>query len=250
MTTMKEKVAIVTGAAGGVGRATVAELLRREARVVAVDMDRQVELLPRQFGNDVLAVVGDVTKVATANESVRVALDTWSRLDILLNISGVTVPKSILDITEDEWDMVMDGNAKSVFVMCKRVIPEFVRARGGAIVNTASISSVVGLAGQSAYCASKGAVLQLTRQLAVEYAAQGIRVNAVGPGAIDTPFLTRYFDAQPDPVATRKAVAAAHPLGRWAQPEEVASVLVYLASPEASFVTGAILMVDGGYTAA
>jgi len=247
---MKDKVAIVTGAAGGVGRAAVAELVDRGARVVAVDVAPEVESLPLKFAKDVRAVVGDVTKVATANNAVRVALDTWSRLDILLNISGVTVPKNILDITEDEWDIVMDGNAKSVFVMCKRVIPELIRAGGGSIVNTASISSVVGIAGQSAYCASKGAVLQLTRQLAVEYAAQGIRVNAVGPGAIDTPFLTRYFDAQPDPMATRKAVAAAHPLGRWAQPEEVASTLVYLASSEASFVTGAILMVDGGYTAA
>jgi NAD(P)-dependent dehydrogenase (short-subunit alcohol dehydrogenase family) len=162
----------------------------------------------------------------------------------------VTVPKGILDVSEEEWDTVMDGNAKSVFLMCKRVIPEFLRTGGGVIVNTASISSVVGLSGQSAYCASKGAVLQLTRQLAVEYAAHNIRVNAVGPGAIDTPFLTRYFDAQPDPEATRRAVAAAHPMGRWAQPEEVAGSIVYLASDEASFVTGAILMVDGGYTAA
>jgi NAD(P)-dependent dehydrogenase (short-subunit alcohol dehydrogenase family) len=247
---MKDKVAIVTGAAGGVGRAVVAELVKREVRVVAVDVVPQVSLLSRTFGNSVTAVVGDVTKVMTAKDAVRRALESWDRLDVLLNISGVTVPKSILDISEDEWDAVMDGNAKSVFVMCQQVIPQFLRANGGAIVNTASISSVVGLSGQSAYCASKGAVLQLTRQLAVEYASQGIRVNAVGPGAVDTPFLTRYFDAQPDPEATRKAVAGAHPLGRWAQPEEVASALVYLASPEASFITGAILMVDGGYTAA
>jgi NAD(P)-dependent dehydrogenase (short-subunit alcohol dehydrogenase family) len=247
---MKDEVAIVTGAAGGVGRAAVAELVKRGVRVVAVDVVPEVDLLSRTFGDRVIAIVGDVTKTTTAKEAVRRALETWSRLDILLNISGVTVPKSILDISEDEWDTVMDGNAKSVFVMCQQVIPQFIQANGGAIVNTASISSVVGLSGQSAYCASKGAVLQLTRQLAVEYASRRIRVNAVGPGAVDTPFLTRYFDAQPDPEATRKAVAEAHPMGRWAQPEEVASALVYLASPEASFITGTILMVDGGYTAA
>jgi len=247
---MKNKVAIVTGAAGGVGRAAVAELVGRQARVVAVDVAPEVDTLSGHFGAGVVTLQGDVTKMTTADEAVQLALTRWSRIDCLLNISGVTVPKNILEITEDEWHTVMDGNAKSVFVMCKRVIPELIRAGGGAIVNTASISSVVGLAGQSAYCASKGAVLQLTRQLAVEYASHGIRVNAVGPGAIDTPFLTRYFEAQPDPAATRKAVAAAHPLGRWAEPEEVASALVYLASPQASFVTGAILMVDGGYTAA
>jgi NAD(P)-dependent dehydrogenase (short-subunit alcohol dehydrogenase family) len=246
---MNNKVAILTGAAGGVGVATLEKLLERGARVVAVDVAPQVEGLPGRYGKNVVAICGDTTASATADRAVRAALDGWSRLDMLLNVAGVTVPKSIVDISEEEWDAVMDGNAKSVFLMCKRAIPEFIRSGGGVIVNTASISSVVGLAGQSAYCASKGAVLQLTRQLAVEYAPHGIRVNAVGPGAIDTPFLTRYFDAQPDPEATRKAVAAAHPLGRWAQPEEVAATIVYLASDEASFVTGAILMVDGGYTA-
>jgi NAD(P)-dependent dehydrogenase (short-subunit alcohol dehydrogenase family) len=247
---MNNKVAILTGAAGGVGIATLEKLLERGARVVAVDMAPHVKSLPGRYGSNVIALAGDATNPGTADRAVRAALDTWSRLDMLLNVSGVTVPKSIVDISEEEWDMVMDGNAKSVFLMCKRAIPEFLRAGAGVIVNTASISSVVGLPGQSAYCASKGAVLQLTRQLAVEYAPKNIRVNAVGPGAIDTPFLTRYFDAQPDPEATRRAVAAAHPLGRWAQPEEVASTIVYLASDEASFVTGAILMVDGGYTAA
>ncbi|MCE0484691.1 MAG: SDR family oxidoreductase [Methylacidiphilales bacterium] len=247
---MKNQVAILTGAAGGVGIATLEKLLERGARVVAVDVAKQVESLPARYGSNVVAVRDDVTQSAAADRAVRTALDTWSRLDMLLNVSGVTVPKNIVDITEEEWDRVMDGNAKSVFLMCKRAIPEFLRQGSGVIVNTASISSVVGLSGQSAYCASKGAVLQLTRQLAVEYASRNIRVNAVGPGAIDTPFLTRYFDAQPDPEATRKAVAAAHPMGRWAQPEEVASTIVYLASSEASFVTGTILMVDGGYTAA
>ncbi len=247
---MDNKVAILTGAAGGVGIATMEKLLERGVRVVALDVATSVEALPGRYGGNVIAVAGDSTNAQTADRAVRAALEKWSRLDMLLNIAGVTVPKNIVDITEEEWDTVMDGNAKGVFLTCKRVIPEFIRAGGGVIVNTASISSVVGLSGQSAYCASKGAVLQLTRQLAVEYAPQNIRVNAVGPGAINTPFLTRYFDAQPDPEATRKAVAAAHPLGRWAEPEEVASAIVYLASDDASFVTGTILMVDGGYTAA
>jgi NAD(P)-dependent dehydrogenase (short-subunit alcohol dehydrogenase family) len=123
------------------------------------------------------------------------------------------------------------------------------RQGGGAIVSTASISGVVGLPGQAAYCASKGAVVNLTRQLAVDYSSAGIRVNAVAPGAVETPFLRRFVDAQPDPAALEATIVAEHPLGRIASPDEIAAAIVFLASDEARFVTGTVLMVDGGFTA-
>lgn len=243
------KAAIVTGAAGGVGLEVVRMLAEQGAGVVGVDIDPAVADLGGRFGAQAEGLAGDGTRAETAAAAVELALRRWGRVDVLVSNAGYIVPKSILDISEAEWDQVMNVNVKSMFFFCRQVIPEMIRQGGGAIVATASISSVVGLGAQSAYCASKGAVLQLTRQLAVEYAPHKIRVNAVGPGAIDTPFLTRYLIAQPDPDKAAREVQQAHPLGRWATATEVASSIVYLASDAAAFITGAMLMVDGGYTA-
>jgi NAD(P)-dependent dehydrogenase (short-subunit alcohol dehydrogenase family) len=242
----RDRVAIVTGAAGGVGRHVVAALVASGTRVVAEDRDPAVNDLAQSGA--VEPIQGDVADPETAERAVAVARD-WGSVDVLVNNAGQIVPKSILEISFDEWDAVMATNVRGMFVHCRAVLPSMLTQQTGAIVSTASISGVVGLAKQSAYCASKGAVVQLTRQLAVEYAAAGVRVNAVGPGAIDTPFLTRYLDAQEDRDAAAAQVRAAHPLGRWAQPEEVADAIVFLASDAARFITGTVLMVDGGYTA-
>jgi len=245
---MAGKVAIVTGAAGGVGKAVVALLVSRGACVVAEDIMPSVGELAT-LGNRVAPIVGDVRDAATASAALGAAQDRFGGVNILINNAAIIQSKDILETTEEEWDRLMDINVKGAFHHIRAVLPPMLAASRGAIVNVTSISGVLGLAKQAAYCASKGALVQMTRQLAVEYAAQGIRVNAVAPGAVDTPFLAQHLDAQPDRRAAEAAVNAAHPLGRYASPEEIAEAIVFLASDAASFITGEILMADGGYAA-
>jgi NAD(P)-dependent dehydrogenase (short-subunit alcohol dehydrogenase family) len=240
------KVAIVTGAAGGVGGAVTRQLVERGAKVVAVDLSDDVAKLE---SDSVAAVAGDASDAQTAERAVATARERFGGLDVLVNNAAQIVYKGILDTSEEEWDRVLRVNVRSMFVQSRAAIPALIERGGGAIVNTASISGVVGLPGQAAYCASKGAVVQLTRQLAVEFGPQQIRVNAVAPGAIETPFLMNLVNSVPDPEGLSAAIKAEHPLQRWADPEEVARVIVFLASEGASFVNGTIMGVDGGFTA-
>ncbi len=240
------KVAIVTGAASGVGRETTLLLAERGARVVAVDVAPTVAELDSEL---VTTLEADASLAASAERAVALAASRFGRLDVLVCNAGHIVYKGILDTTDEEWARVLAVNATGAFVCSRAAIPAIAREGGGAIVMTASISGVVGLPGQTAYAASKGAVVMLTRQLAIELAPLRIRVNAVAPGAIETPFLRRFLDAQADPAAVQAAIEAEHPLGRFADPAEVARSIVFLASDEAAFVTGAVLMVDGGFTA-
>jgi NAD(P)-dependent dehydrogenase (short-subunit alcohol dehydrogenase family) len=240
------KVAIVTGAASGVGRETTRLLAERGASVVAVDVDPSVEALA---GASVVPLEGDASLAETADRAVEAATSRWGRVDVLVCNAGYIVSKPIAATTEEDLDRVLAVNVKGTFLHCRAVIPVMERQGGGAIVSTASISGVVGLPNQSAYCASKGAVVLLTKQLAVECAPAKIRVNAVAPGAIDTPFLHRLLEPLDDPQAVVEAIKAEHPLARFASAEEIARSIVFLASDEASFITGSVLMIDGGFTA-
>jgi NAD(P)-dependent dehydrogenase (short-subunit alcohol dehydrogenase family) len=236
------KVAIVTGAAGVLGGVVTGQLVERGASVVAVDLEPVTE------SGAVAAVEGDVSLAATAERAVTVARERFGGLDVLVSNAAQIVWKPVEETTEEEWDRLQAVNAKGTFLVCRAAIPAMRERGGGAIVCTASISGVVGLPLQSAYSASKGAIVQLTRQLAVELAPD-IRVNAVAPGAIDTPFLHRLVESTDDPTGLTAAIAADHPLQRIASADEVARTIVFLASDAAGFVTGAILPVDGGFTA-
>jgi NAD(P)-dependent dehydrogenase (short-subunit alcohol dehydrogenase family) len=237
------RTAIVTGAAGGIGRATVAALRQAGANVVAEDLDPGVEALA---GDGVAPLVADVGETATAEAAVALAHERFGGLDVLVNNAAQYLGKSILDTTDEEWDRLIRVNVRGMFVHARAALPALLEC-GGNIVNVASVSGMVGSANQAAYSTTKGAVVQLTRQLAVEFAPRGVRVNAVGPGAVETAFVARSlgveFTGVPD------TVAAGHPLGRAGQPSEIADVIAFLASPLAGFMTGAIVMADGGKTA-
>jgi NAD(P)-dependent dehydrogenase (short-subunit alcohol dehydrogenase family) len=244
--TLDGAVAIVTGAAGGIGGAVVAQLGAAGAKVVAEDIDPAVEQLA---GDDVAALCADAAEAQTARRAVDLALSRFGRLDVVANNAGRFLLKRIVETTDDEWDGLMTTNVRSVFVHCRAALPCLIESGGGAIVNVSSISGVIGLPAQGAYCATKGAIAQITRQLAIEHAADGVRVNAIAPGAVDTDFVNAALAGAPDLQAARGDIGASHPLGRMATPEEIARVMVFLASPRASFMTGAVVMADGGFTA-
>jgi NAD(P)-dependent dehydrogenase (short-subunit alcohol dehydrogenase family) len=244
--TLDGAVAIVTGAAGGIGRAVVAELRAVGANVVAEDIDPAVE----QLADDGTATLcADAARADSARAAVALSLERFGRLDVVVNNAGRFLLKPIVETTDDEWDGLMTTNVRSVFVHCREALPHLIERGGGAIVNVSSISGVVGLPAQGAYCASKGAIAQITRQLAIEHAADGVRVNAIAPGAVDTAFVDEALAGAPDQAAARGDIGASHPLGRMASPREIARIMVFLASPASSFMTGAVVMADGGFTA-
>ncbi|MFO0909529.1 MAG: glucose 1-dehydrogenase [Isosphaeraceae bacterium] len=247
------KVVVVTGGASGIGEAVVRLFLDEGAKVVAVDRDARLETLAESLadrhGASLRTVLGDVSLEATADASVKEALDAFGRIDVMINNAGVAEVKPIHEHTEAEWDRVFNVNVKSLFWSAKAVVPVMKRQKSGLFLNTGSISSVVGIAGQGAYAPSKGAVLQVTRQMAVDYAADGIRVNAVCPGTVDTPLLQKAAVDSGDPAAFLHGLGSAHPIGRIATADEIARFFLFLSSDDARFFTGAILMIDGGFTA-
>lgn len=240
------KVAIVTGAASGIGAATAERFGREGAFVLAVDRD---DFPPSDLTkNAFCAMKVDVSDEAAVAGMVQAALDRWGRLDILVNNAGVATGANVLNMTSEEFDRVIGINLKGPMLGCKYAIPAMLKTGGGAIVNVASISSTSGIPGQAIYAPSKAGVLQLTRQLAVEFSSSGIRVNAVSPGTIETAMIDALVK---DPARRPKYdwLKARHPIGRFGRVEEVANAILFLASDEASFVTGANLAVDGGFTA-
>jgi NAD(P)-dependent dehydrogenase (short-subunit alcohol dehydrogenase family) len=241
------KVAIVTGAAGGIGSAVVATLVAAGAKVVAADLDDSIERLEQESGGRIAALRGDVSDAAVAEQGVALARDRFGSLDILVNNAARFLLKPLIDTSDEEWDGLFNANVRSVLVQTRAALPALIERRG-AIVNLASISGVLGLPDQAAYCATKGAIVQITRQVAIQHARDGVRVNAVAPGAVDTLFVARSLGTESEGSGINDEMTASHPLGRVAQPQEIAEVVLFLASPRSSVMTGAIVMADCGYS--
>ncbi len=246
------KVALVTGGAVGIGRAIAEAFLREGARVVIGDRDQEAggrtqrEL---QSLGEIRFVPGDVSRAEGARQMVERTVEAFGRLDVLVNNAGITLRATVVDTEEADWDRVLAVNLKGVYLCSKYAIPHMIRGGGGSIINIGSIASLIGLPENAAYNASKGGVLALTRNMALDYARYNIRVNAICPAMIMTPMLESFIRIQPDPEAYVRAVEEAIPLGRIGRPEDVAPAAVFLASDESRFITGSALMVDGGYTA-
>jgi dihydroanticapsin dehydrogenase len=244
------KTTIVTGAASGIGLATALKFLEADAKgVVAVDIGGPPATLVKAGGDRLKFVRGDIGVEKTAEEFTRVALAEFGRIDVLVNNAGICLIKPIHEHTVEDWDRVMNVNIRGVFFAVRHVVPVMMRQKCGVILNTGSISGEVGIPGQGAYAPSKGALHEMTRQMAVEYAAYGIRVNAIGCGTIDTPLVHKAAEESGDPEKLWASLRDNHPIGRVAAADEVASFFTYMASDLASFFTGSILMMDGGFTA-
>ncbi|HEX5415933.1 MAG TPA: glucose 1-dehydrogenase [Chloroflexota bacterium] len=246
------QVALITGSGSGIGQGAAWALARSGADVVITELPQLREraqetarAIAEETGRRAIAVDLNVTDLASIDAAVARTVETFGRLDVLVNSAGINRTKPVFEVTEEDWDLVLDVNLKGLFFCCQSAAREMTRRDGGAIVNIASINGVVGYFKRAPYCASKGGVVNLTRELAIELAPHQIRVNAVGPTYTETP-LTIPTLGDPE---TRADILRRSPMGRVGQVEDMVGAIVFLASPAAGLVTGHTLLVDGGWTA-
>lgn len=248
---LEGKVALVTGAGKGIGKACAEVLSRQGARIAVVDIDTIAGLQTAKgieaSGGRAVYLPADVSKAADVQKMIGQIIELFGRLDILINNAGYHISKSVEDTSEEEWDYILNTNLRSVFLCSKYAIPHLRKTRG-AIVNMSSMVGVVGQRNAGAYSATKGGIIAMTKGMALDFAKDGIRVNCICPGWVETPLVEDWFSQQADPQATKRYIFGRHPLGRIATPEEVGNAVVFLCSEQSSFVTGVALPLDGGVT--
>lgn len=250
---LNNKVAVITGAATGIGKAIAIAYAKEGASVCLLDIKEQEgqatceEIITA--GGEAYFLRGDVSISGDVKSFVEQVVDRFKQIDILVNNAGFAIKGTIATITEDEWDRQIDVNLKSVYLFSHLIIPIMEKRGGGAILNIGSVTSLVGVRDFAAYVATKGGTVGITRAMALDHASQRIRVNCICPGGIKTPLMEWQFQNAPDPDLERKRVIDLHPVGRMGNPEELAQLAVYLASDDATYITGSIFTFDGGYTA-
>ena len=247
---LRDKVAIITGAASGIGSATARRFVAEAATVVLSDVvvsHPAKALIERGYNTTFMQV--DVSSEEEVNRLVDMTVSKYGRLDILINNAGIELAKKATETSEEEWDRLMNVNLKGAFLCSKAAIMAMRQRGSGVIVNVGSELGLVGAPDLAAYCASKGGVVQLTRAMAIDHAADGIRINCICPGPIETPLLERIIASAADPLKERQRSIEKTLLKRFGRPEEVANVILFLASEEASYMTGSIVVVDGGVLA-
>ena len=249
---LKQRVCLITGAGSGIGRATAECFAQEGATVVAVDLNPAAVGATQQTiqaaGGNCLSLAIDVSQESQVRDAIATTVEQFGRLDVIHNNAGISLLKPITETTEADFDKLLGVNLKGVFFGCKHAIAQMVTQGNGIVINTASELGLVGQPLYSAYCATKGGVLALTRALATEWSAQNIRINAICPGPVDTPMIHAEFEVGSNPATEEKAVISTIPAGRLGKPEDIARVALFLATADAEFVHGAAIVADGGKT--
>lgn len=250
MERLEGKRAIVTGAGSGIGREISLRLAGEGARVVLADIDEAaINAVADEIDGETLVWKTDVTSESEVESLVAKVVEEWGGLDVLVNNAGVGVAADAPGTVLEDWQFVLDVSLKGTFLGIKHAVPAMRGSGGGSIVNMSSIAALVGLKDRAAYCAAKGGVLALTRAAAVDHVEEGIRVNCIAPGTVETPWVDRITSGYDDPAEVKATMQARQPHGRFVQPEEIAAMAAYLASDESGSVIGACMVVDGGMTA-
>src|ERR671921_2889454 len=250
MDRLRGKRAIVTGAGSGIGRAIALRLAREGASVIVADVDEVAAgAVAREIGVESLVSRTDVTSAEEVEALVGTAVDAWDGLDVMVNNAGIGVAGHVTDTSEEDYEKVMDVCLKGTFFGMRYAIPAIRDSGGGSVVNLSSVAALVGISDRAVYSAAKGAILAITRAAAIDHVEEGVRVNCIAPGTVDTPWIGRITAGYDDPEQARQNMQARQPHGRFVAPEEIAAMAAYLASDESASVIGACMIVDGGITA-